>query len=81
MSSRELAEWVAFDRLEPLDHAQRAEVSNARLLALIMNALRKKDDTAVEWQTLMPQYGEETREQTWQEQMAMFDSFVEGIRN
>ena len=76
VDSHELSEWLAFDRLEPIDHAHRAEASNARLMALIASLVRKKGDPSVDWQDLMPRYGEEKRQQTWDEQLAMFEGLA-----
>jgi hypothetical protein len=36
LDSRELAEWKAFDRLSPIDHVRRAEVSAGTVAAAVV---------------------------------------------
>lgn len=45
IDSHELAEWQAFDRLEPIDHARRAELSKAIVAATVANGNRDSRTT------------------------------------
>lgn len=53
VDSRELTKWIAYDRLHPLDHARRGEVS-AGIIAALLSVTGKRasdfmSDYAAEW--------------------------------
>ena len=63
MDSRELSAWRAFDLLEPIDHARRAELSSGILAALIHNSHCTKQHQCKPASHFMQQWGEIYREQ------------------
>ncbi len=70
ISSRELAEWMAFEQLEPF--GRRAEyVGHALVASTIANVNRGKDQKPYEIEDFLPQYAEEQEDQTEEEMIAM----------
>lgn len=56
MSVRQLAEWKAYNRLDPFG-LERFDLHAAMLLATIRNALRGEDDDPVTVEDCMPTFG------------------------
>ncbi len=62
LDSAELAEWEAYDKLEPLDTARRIELAVAINTAMLANINRSKTTDAYQPPDFMKVYGEEYRE-------------------
>jgi len=79
IDSHELAEWEAFDRIEPIDHAHRAELSAGILASTMCNIHRdhkstdpySASDFMVQWDK---PYRDEVQE--WEQQRARVSSQI-----
>lgn len=56
ISAREFAEWMAYDRISPIDARERVELSCAIVAATIANANRGKSQRAFEPKDFMPDW-------------------------
>ena len=62
IDSYELSEWEAYDRLEPIDHAMRAELSAGITASTIANCNRGKDSDPFTAADFMQKWGDEYRD-------------------
>lgn len=77
ISSRELAEWAAYFKLEPFGE-ERADVRAALVAATVANTARnpKKRRRPFTAQDFMPRFElKQERRQTWQEQLRIVEMF------
>jgi hypothetical protein len=74
ISSRELAEWQAYFRLEPFGE-ERADLRAAIIAATVANTARdpKRRRRPFRPEEFMPRFGRERLRQTWQEQLAIVE--------
>ena len=62
VDSRELSELEAYDRLEPIDHAMRAELSAGIVASTIANCNRGKDSDPFTAADFMQKWGDEYKD-------------------
>ena len=73
MSGRELAEWVAFDAIDPIG-AGRGDLQAAIVASTIANVWRPKNKRAYKIQDFIPKFKRpKKRRQTWQQQLTMVE--------
>jgi hypothetical protein len=72
MDSRELAEWQAYEKIEPFGE-WRADLRSAIVASVVANAFRGKDSRPVSPEDFMPEFDKRQEPQPWQAQRAIFD--------
>ena len=72
ISSRELSEWLAYEQVEGFVGSFSGDYHFARMMALIINFMRGKEETPVETQELMIWLPKEERDQALSDE-EMFD--------
>jgi hypothetical protein len=73
VTSRELTEWMAYERLEPFGE-WRADLRAALVAMVMANAWRGKDQKAFTIEDFMLKFdGEPKRDQTVEDQLRMFE--------
>ena len=83
IDSYELSEWEAYDRLEPLDHAMRAELSAGIVASTIANCNRGKDSDPFTASDFMQKWGDEYKDHSAdieakrQQVAAKLESFIQ----
>jgi len=75
VDSRELAEWRAYERLEPFGE-WRADYRAAIVASVMANAFRGKESRAFTPEDFMPKFGEPKREPDWKAGRAIFDAMM-----
>lgn len=79
ISSRELTEWMAYDRLEPFGE-WRADVRSALVAMVMANAWRGKDQKAFTVDDFLIKFDAEAKPaQTVEQQMKMFEMLAGAI--
>ena len=74
ITSNEFSEWIAFSNIEPFGE-ERADLRSAIIASTIANANRSGRQRPFKVTDFMPKFGKK-KEQSWQEQKAIFKSFA-----
>ena len=72
VDSRELAEWRAYERIEPFGE-KRADARAGMVASVMANAWKGKDQKAFTPEDFMPEYDKPQQAADWQAWRATFD--------
>lgn len=76
LGSRAFAEWIAYDRISPIDIRERMEISNAIIAATVANTSRGPNQPAYELDNFLPKYGQQRQQQSVEQMAAIFSVFA-----
>lgn len=66
MDSREFAEWIAYDQIEPFGESRQDQRAGV-IASAIVNQHRKKGSKAVEWDRFFPPYEKRKPNTDWRD--------------